>query len=170
MHFKFITFTLALVALGRAASIPDAASKAATVEAVTVQDSSQLSDAIVTPVSNAAGGKVAIQGLSAATSPNSAFHALTGDMNNAIVVCTGQECTGSCYFRNLYSMNAYQCYPMPIHYLSAEVYSVSGAGYDFAVYGALDGCAYPAQFTSVNTCYDMYFNGQAARFSTVFIT
>jgi hypothetical protein len=169
MYFKLITLTLALVVLGRAASVPDAAPKGATVEVVSVQDHSHLINPTVAHISNIAPSeKVALKSLSAATSPNSAFHALAGDLTSAIIVCSGQGCSGSCYYYNPFGFTPYRCYSVP-GFLSAEVYSASGAGYNFGVYAALPGCADYVQLPYVNTCYNVFFRGVPTYFGAAFI-
>lgn len=67
-------------------------------------------------------------------------------------------------------MAAYTCYESEIYYLSAEVYSPTGAALPYGVYVGLAGCEDPVQLPTVNTCYNLFYDGVAADFSTFYIT
>lgn len=107
-------------------------------------------------------------------STNSTTHAPLDSLNlppvPSIIVCSGQSCTGECIYYEFEEFAAYTCYESAIYFLSAEVYSPGGVGLPYGVYPGLAGCDYPVQLPVVNTCYNLFFDGEPADFSTFYIT
>jgi hypothetical protein len=165
MYFKLITLTFALVALGRAASVPTL-----TAEVVTVEDTSYLSHAIPGHAPTiASDGKIpARKGLSVGTSPHSAFHALISNAGSTVIFCPGQGCSGSCYYYSPTSFYPYTCYAMP-GFMSTMIYSSSGSGVPYGLNVGIGDCYNTVGIPYVNQCYNLYSGGYPAYYNTAVI-
>ena len=102
------------------------------------------------------------------TSANTGFKSLAAAADPELVVCSSQNCFGTCVAFDLDTLPEDTCFISPIEFLSGAVISPTGAGLPIGVFVAQPGCADSVQIPVVNTCFNFFLNGAPAEFTNFF--
>src|ERR1700722_13826377 len=162
MHLNLIALVLPALVLGRAA-VASPIEGIANAKAVSITDYSGLEAATKGTQTTCRGRS--IHGMSA-TTPNTGFHALSTLVNQGLIVCSDGYCSGSCTFYGFDGNIFNTCYTTQDEFASAYIYSSGGAALPYGVYVAPDQCDYTVQLPVVNQCYNLFYAGEPADFSS----